>query len=56
MPAMPSFRLAGVWIDVAALLAVGGVTTAFAVWRMRGVRLVPIHDPNLPRALEYESP
>jgi len=44
------------FIDLGALLAIGGITVAFAVTRMRGRALVPIHDPALPRALRYESP
>jgi hypothetical protein len=43
------------WIDLAALLAVGGATVAFGVVRLRGVPMVPAHDPALPEALRYES-
>lgn len=42
-------------LDLAALLAVAGVTVAFAAWRTRGVALVPLHDPALARALRYDS-
>lgn len=42
-------------LDLVALLAVGGVTVLFAVWRARGHALVPLHDPALPRALRYDS-
>lgn len=42
-------------LDLAALLALGGVATVFAVRRARGIALVPTHDPALPRALRYDS-
>jgi len=54
----PALRPAGPpyhWLDVAALLAVGGVTVAYGAWRLRGHPIVPIHDPALARALAYES-
>jgi hypothetical protein len=43
------------FLDLGALLAIGGVTAAFGVLRLRGQCLIPINDPALPRALEYES-
>ena len=43
------------WLDLAALLAVGGACTAFSVTRLRGHAILPIHDPALPRAVRYES-
>jgi hypothetical protein len=42
------------WMDLSALLGVGGVTLAFAVWRMRGHPLVPVRDPYLRDSLHYE--
>ncbi len=50
-PAGPVFH----WLDPAALLAVVGVTVMYGVVRLRGVPMVPIHDPALPRARAYES-
>jgi hypothetical protein len=43
-------------VDLAALAAVGGLTTAFCAWVQRGVALVPVHDPFLPEGLGYVSP
>jgi hypothetical protein len=43
------------FMDFAALLAVGGAAVLFGVFRLRGVRMVPAHDPALPDALRYES-
>ena len=43
------------FIDLGALLAEGGITVAFAVHRLRGLPLLPIHDPALPEALRYDS-
>jgi hypothetical protein len=54
---MPSVRphMPFHWLDLAALLAVGGACTAFSVTRLRGRAILPIHDPALPRAIRYES-
>lgn len=43
------------WLDLAALLAVGGACTAFSVSRLRGRAMLPIHDPALSRAIRYQS-
>jgi hypothetical protein len=43
------------WVDLAALLALGGVTFAFAWVRMRGLFTVPVHDSRLSQALRYDS-
>jgi hypothetical protein len=43
------------FLDLGAVLAVGGVTVAFAVYRLRGRYLFPINDEALPRALRYDS-
>jgi hypothetical protein len=43
------------YLDLGALLAEGGLTVAFAVYRLRGRFLVPINDPALPESLEYDS-
>jgi hypothetical protein len=43
------------WLDAAAVLALGGWSLAFALWRQRGVLVAPIHDPTFARALEYRS-
>jgi hypothetical protein len=42
------------WMDLTALVGVGGVTVAFAVWRLRGHPLVPVRDPYLHDSLHYE--
>jgi hypothetical protein len=54
---MPSVRphMPFHWLDLAALLAVGGACTAFSITRLRGRAILPIHDPALPRAIRYES-
>ena len=43
------------WLDLAALFAVGGLSVAFAAYRLRGKPTMPVGDPSLPRALHYES-
>ena len=43
------------WLDLAAMLAVGGACTAFSLTRLRGRAIVPVHDPALVRALRYQS-
>lgn len=54
---LPALHTAGVqlhWLDLAALLAVGGAVVAFAAWRARPYPLVAA-DPALAAALAYES-
>ena len=43
------------WIDVAALLAVGGIYLSVVLWQMTRYPLVPLGDPRLPRALKFEN-
>ena len=55
---MPAARPTGMvfrWMDLGALLAVAGATVIYGVLRLRGVRMVPVHDPSLEQALRYES-
>jgi hypothetical protein len=54
---MPEITPAGPaphWLDLAALLAVGGLAAAFGAWRMRGAATVPRGDPRLGESLEYD--
>jgi hypothetical protein len=39
--------------DLTAFVGVGGLTVAFAVWRMRGVAAIPVRDPYLEDSLRY---
>jgi len=41
------------WMDVAAVLGVGGLWLSFFLWRLRGQPLLPLRDPELP--LEAEA-
>lgn len=41
------------WMDLAAWLAVGGLTVAFGAWRLSRHSLVPEHDPRLAVSLGY---
>ena len=49
------FAATPVWIDAAALAAVGGLVIAACAWRMRGLLAVPLGDPYLADGLAYES-
>jgi hypothetical protein len=49
-PEAPSFHFA----DLTALVGVGAAALAFVVWRMRGVRNVPVGDPYLADSLRYD--
>ncbi len=43
------------WMDVACLLAVGGVYAAYVFYMMTKHPLVPIGDPRLPRSLHFQN-
>ena len=43
------------WTDLAALCALGGLTTCACAWRMRGTPLLPVGDPYLADGLAYET-
>ncbi len=50
----PQFHRQGIrfhWLDLAAVVAIGGIWLAFFVWQLRGRPLVPLHDPRLQEAL-----
>jgi hypothetical protein len=56
---VPAFEPAGLhahWLDVAALLMVGGLTTACAAWRARGHMALPLRDPYLAESVGYAEP
>jgi hypothetical protein len=57
---MPNFMLGKEgftfsWIDLACLLAVGGVYGAFVFYRMTQFSLVPVGDPRLQRSLHFQN-
>ena len=56
---LPAIDPAGVsvsWLDVAALLMIGGFALAAACWRARKEPALPLGDPYLGRALHYVEP
>lgn len=55
MPALRSHGFPYHWLDFSTLAFVFGLTAAFAVWRLRGRPIVPIHDPRLEEAFAYRS-
>jgi hypothetical protein len=47
---VPAFQPTGFavhWMDVAALMGIGGIWMAVFVWQLRGRPLVPVYDPGL---------
>jgi hypothetical protein len=56
LPQLHPHAAAPHWLDVAALLAVGGPSTAMAAWRQYGRSLLAEGHPRLERALRYRSP
>jgi hypothetical protein len=56
LPVQPDHPpIPGIW-DLFALLAIGGLCTAFASLRLRGSSIVPVGDPALPLSVAYRSP
>jgi hypothetical protein len=43
------------WLDIACVLAVGGIYTAFVFFRMTKHSLVPVGDPRLERSLHFQN-
>jgi len=57
---MPNFALGSNefsfhWLDVACVLAVGGIYFAFVFFRMTKHSLVPVGDPRLERSLHFQN-
>lgn len=48
-------RLGLHWIDLTAVIGVGGLWLAFFFWQLRGKSLIPLHDPRLHEALAHAS-
>ena len=44
------------WTLIPAWLGIGGIATAFVVWRLRGQNMVPVKDPYLSTSLRYRQP
>jgi hypothetical protein len=43
------------WLDLVALVAIGGACVAFAAWRQRGISLLATHDPFFAEGAKYRS-
>jgi hypothetical protein len=53
---MPAFYPDGIfvhWLDVAALIGVGGSWTAVFVWQLKGRALLPRYDPDLQGVMQH---
>jgi hypothetical protein len=53
----PSFHHAGVrihWLDFVAPVALGGIWIAAFIWYLKGMSLVPLHDPRFREARGHE--
>jgi hypothetical protein len=55
MPNVSPGKLAVHWIDLAALLAVGGIYFAVVLYGMRRHALIPLGDPRLGRSLRFHN-
>jgi hypothetical protein len=53
MPELHPLSIVPVWTDLTALAGVGGITIAFFIFRLRGVRAVPVGDPYLEESVRY---
>jgi hypothetical protein len=54
---MPTLYPAGAalhWLDLSALLAVGGAAVAFGAWRFASAPTVPLRDPDFVHSLSFE--
>lgn len=55
LPALYPAKIHVSWLDFAALLMIGGFTTATALWRAQSHSAVPVGDPYLLPALGYKE-
>ena len=54
---VPAFQPVGIalhWMDVVALLGMGGIWIAVFVWQLKGRALLPVHDPGLQGVASHE--
>jgi hypothetical protein len=54
---VPAFQPVGIslhWMDVVALLGMGGIWIAVFVWQLQGRALLPVHDPGLQGVASHE--
>lgn len=56
LPALVPSGIQVSWLDLAALLMVGGVSMATAAWRARCWNDIPVGDPYLSDAMTYREP
>jgi hypothetical protein len=53
---MPAFYHSGLslhWLDLTALIGVGGSWMAFFIWQLKGNALLPRADPDLPEVIQH---
>jgi hypothetical protein len=54
MPAFPGKKTFSVhWMDLAALMGIGGLWMTVFAWRLKGRALLPLHDPLLEESLHH---
>jgi hypothetical protein len=56
MPTSGAGGLALHWTHLTSFVGVGGTALAFGIWRLRGVRPIPVRDPYLEDSLRYVQP
>jgi hypothetical protein len=56
MPTSGTGGLAPHWTQLTSFVGVGGIALAFGIWRLRGVRPIPVRDPYLEDSLRYVQP
>lgn len=56
LPALDPAGIRASWLDVAALLGIGGAATATAAWRARGHPPLPVRDPYVEQSMRYVEP
>jgi hypothetical protein len=55
MPVQSSVGVRPHWLDLAAILFVGGLSCAWILHRYFTAAPIPLHDPNLKKGFEYEA-
>jgi predicted secreted protein len=54
-PAFGPWNILAFWSFVPAMIGIGGLSVAVFTWQLKGMPLVPLHDPVLTESIEHQA-